>query len=346
MLNLQLSLALCLVVLGMWLEWLEQPQTRRWWQLLLLTTVLYFTHLVGFAVAGWVMTAYALVARRGLRDLALSWILFLPGAFFFLHSTMPHAEAGWAPAYLMSAKWTGLLVFATSGLSTMSDFLSSLVVVAALAIVCLGNPDWKSAYRWLGVVGSLFALYWVLPAGLGPGMNADRRLIPFIFVLGLAALKPGRYKQLVGVLAISVFVLRVGGLEYYSLSAQKETARLTRAFSAIPAGTRVLPVSTGSEPMQHFWAYGVIQRGWLSPCLFQNRGVQPLRTVTENDSLCGSILHPDGPFQWQGVRGHYDYVWVYGVPKARPTLAAIGQVVYGDGELQVFQIDQPLSAQK
>jgi len=103
MLNLQLSLALCLLVLGFWLEYLERPRIALWCLLLTLTTALYFTHLVGFAMAGWIMTAYAIFARRRIREIFFSWILFIPGALFFLHSTMPQAKSGWAYAFSPTA---------------------------------------------------------------------------------------------------------------------------------------------------------------------------------------------------------------------------------------------------
>ena len=60
MLNLQLSLALCLLVLGVWLKYLERPRAALWCLLLVMNTALYFTHLMGFGIAGWVMTAYAI----------------------------------------------------------------------------------------------------------------------------------------------------------------------------------------------------------------------------------------------------------------------------------------------
>ena len=82
MLNLQLSLALCLLVLGFWLEYLERPRIAMWFLLLTLTTALYFTHLVGFAMAGWIMTAYAIFARRRIRDIFSPGFCSSQGRFF------------------------------------------------------------------------------------------------------------------------------------------------------------------------------------------------------------------------------------------------------------------------
>jgi hypothetical protein len=339
MLNLQLSLALCLLVLGFWLEYLERPRIALWCLLLTLTTALYFTHLMGFGMAGWVMTAYAIFARRRIRDIFFSWILFIPGVLFFLHSTMPQAKSGWAYAFDWPAKGPGLLVAVTSGFSPVYDFVTMVLLVMALGVACLDNRDFSCNYRWLGVAGSLFAFYWTLPASLGPGINTDRRLIPFIFVLLLAAARVGRRKRLLAAMAILLFALRAGEVEHHFVAAQSDSARLSRAFSVIPYGMRVLPLATPSEHMQHFWAYGVIQRGWLSPCLFQNRGVQPLRTLLQSDSGCSPILNPAGPFAWKNIRHDFDYVWVYRVPDSLPSLAAIGKVVYEDADLRVIQLN-------
>jgi hypothetical protein len=339
MLNLQLSLALCLLVLGFWLEYLERPRIGLWCLLLTMTTALYFTHLMGFGMAGWVMTAYAIFARRRIRDIFFSWILFIPGAIFFLHSTMPQAKSGWTFAFNWSAKVPGLLVAATSGISPVCDFVTMALLVVALGVASLDNRDFKCSYRWLGVVGSLFAFYWILPASLGPGINTDRRLIPFIFVLVLAVVRVGRRKRVLAAIAILLFVLRAGEVEYHFVSAQRDSARLAGVFSVIPDGMRVLPVATPSDHMQHFWAYGVIQRGWLSPCLFQNRGVQPLRTLRQNDSACAPIVNSAEPLEWRNVRHDFDYVWVYRVPNSLPSPAAIGKVVYEDGDLRVWQLN-------
>jgi len=339
MLNLQLSLALCLLVLGFWLEYLERPRIALWCLLLAMTTALYFTHLMGFGVAGWVMTAYAVFARRRIRDIFFSWILFIPGAILFLHSTMSQAKSGWSYVFDWSTKGPGLLVAMTSGISPVYDFVTMALLVVALGVACLDNRDFRCNYRWLGVAGSLFVFYWTLPASLGPGINTDRRLIPFIFVLVLAAVRVVRRKRLLGTIAILLFALRAGEVQHHFVSAQRDSARLSRAFSVIPDGMRVLPVATPSEHMQHFWAYGVIQRGWLSPCLFQNRGVQPLRTLLQSDSACTPVLNPAGPFEWKNIRHDFDYVWVYRVPGSLPSLAAIGKVVYEDGDLQVCQLN-------
>src|SRR6185436_12285865 len=61
--NWQLSMALVLLVAGLWIRYLARATLARWLALLLIVTVLYFTHLQGFGLAGLVVTAYALRSK-------------------------------------------------------------------------------------------------------------------------------------------------------------------------------------------------------------------------------------------------------------------------------------------
>ncbi len=51
-LNFDLSIAVGFLALGLWLRWLAKPGTARWIAALVAFTALYFTHLLGFGIAG------------------------------------------------------------------------------------------------------------------------------------------------------------------------------------------------------------------------------------------------------------------------------------------------------
>src|SRR4030081_3912698 len=57
-LNFDLSLAVGFLALGFWLRWLAKQSIARWVAALAVFTVLYFTHLLGFGIAGLVVVAY------------------------------------------------------------------------------------------------------------------------------------------------------------------------------------------------------------------------------------------------------------------------------------------------
>ena len=63
-LNFDLSLAVGLLALGLWLRWLAKPGVVPWIASLAAFTVLYFTHLLGFGIAGLVVVAYLAFDKR------------------------------------------------------------------------------------------------------------------------------------------------------------------------------------------------------------------------------------------------------------------------------------------
>jgi len=340
-LNLQLSLALCFFLLGLWLRHLDRPRAGTWCLLLVVTTALYFTHLVGFAVAAVVMSIYGWAARRPLKQLASTWALFIPGAIFYLHSLAGRGAHGAFQFRAFSDK-IGSLVAVMVGCSTAVDVLTLLVLLGALAWAAIDNPDFHWNRPWRRATLILFLFYWLLPAAYGPATNVDKRLLPFVFVLSLAGAKVGRRGRKLALVAVLLFVVRAGALERHFVSVQPHLEKLASAVSTIPPGARVLPLVdwAGGAPLpeRHFWAYGVIAHGWLSPCLFHDPGVHPFALRPDTYDPCTQALTSESRLDWQRVQHDYDYVWAYRVPQFSPALSSIGKIVYEGEGLQVFQL--------
>ena len=187
LLNLQLGLALCFVVLGLWLRWLDRPRLTLWCLLLVATTALYFTHLVGFGVACFVATAYSILAHRRIREILLTWILFLAGILFYLHLVV-HVRIGWTwGSHDFARKATGLLVVML-GYSPALDFLTLVAMVGCIILGRSGNPEFRWNHRWLGVAGCLFVLYWIFPGAYGARQAACA--LPFHTDLGCGEVRP------------------------------------------------------------------------------------------------------------------------------------------------------------
>lgn len=341
-LNLQLGMALCLAMLGVWLRHLEKPSLIGYYGLPMLTTLLYFTHLMSFGLAGLVMTLYALCARLGWRQTLFSWALFLPGAIFYLHATSGLHASRVVQFRSIAGKATGLLV-AVLSYSPSIDFITLLLAVSAAVWARAGKakPNWNRRWTWITV--SLFALYCVFPASYGAGMDADRRLLPFIVIFGLAALRvaPQRARALAATAAL-LFLLRSGALEIQSVRAQSHLARLADSFRVIPQDARVLPLIDWAEggPLveRHFWAYGVIDRGWFSPVLFHDPGVQPFAIKANLYNPYGVSFAEVKSVDWDAVRRDYDYVWSFRSPQFSGPLAAIGTRIYKGHDLEVFRV--------
>jgi len=340
MVNLQLSLALWLVVIGVWLQYVARPRWSLWCLLLILTTALYFTHLLGFGMACLVMTAYALFARRPFRQLWRSWVLFLPGMYLFLHSRPPVGSLALGFQGLIG-KAEGLLLL-MAAYSPVLDFGTLLAIVMTFAIAVTVTRDFKWNYRWLGVLGCIFALYWVFPSSYRAAMKADIRLLPFAFLLGLASVNLGRRARTIGLIAVVLFLLRAGEVERRFKSVQPHLEQLSESFSAIPEGARVLPVIDWWQARDavegEFWAYGVIRRGWFSPCLFHDPGVHPFRIKLQAYTPCSPNWIPVESWDWGRIRNEFDYAWVYGAPQALAPLSDIGRITVQQRDLRVFQL--------
>ena len=141
-LNLQLSMALCFFLLGLWLWHLERRRISTWMLLLLVTTVLYFTHIVGFAIAAVVMTAYAWGAKLRWSVLLSSWALFIPGSIFYLRAVVGHAPHGGIEFGRLSAK-IGNLISVMISWSPILDLLTIVALFAVLAWAQIDNPEFQ-----------------------------------------------------------------------------------------------------------------------------------------------------------------------------------------------------------
>ena len=81
-LNFDLSLAVGFVALGLWLRWMAKPSGGRWVAALAAFIALYFTHLLGFGIAGLIVVAYLALSRLPIRDWLWSAALAVPGVGF------------------------------------------------------------------------------------------------------------------------------------------------------------------------------------------------------------------------------------------------------------------------
>jgi hypothetical protein len=343
LLNLQLSFALCFVVLGMWLRYIRCPSPSRWWLLCVLVTALYFTHIGGFSVAAIGITSYSVLGRRPLREILRSWLLFLPGVATYSYWRI-YSAGSWPIEFGTLDKKLGHLVAIMLGYSVSLDFFTILVILGSILVACIDNQELRWNYHWLGVLVCLLVLYFLVPAGYGPGNMAARRLLPFIFVVALAGAKIGRRARYLAPIALLLFVLRTGNIEMNFRLIQPHLEELAQSFSVIPRDARVFPVihHTGKagRPEDYFWAYGVIARGWFSPYLFHDKGVQPLRLRLETYTLGPRVafVSLDPSVKWSRVQADYDYIWAYGAAGYSGQMAKVGSLVFDSNGLEVFKM--------
>ena len=224
----------------------------------------------------------------------------------------------------------------------MVDVVTLAVMLGVLAWVQIDNPEFQWNRPWRRATWILFLLYWLLPAAQGPATNIDKRLLPFIFLLSLSGARVGRRGRKLAMVALGLFVLRAGALERHFVALSPQLEELHRSFTTVSKCARVLPLvdwANGAPlPERHFWAYGVIERGWLTPCLFHDPGVHSLVLKAPTYDPCGIALTPASKLDWGRVQSDFDYVWAYHVPQFSGPLSAVGTQVLDEGDLKVFKL--------
>jgi hypothetical protein len=343
-LNFDLSLAVGLFSLGLWLGWLAKQGTGRWIAALVAFTALYFTHLLGFGIAGLIVVAYLLLPRRPVRDWLWSGALALPGVAFYFHSS----RVGLSANKIVFRGWddkVDSLGMILHGCWPWLDWISLGALAAWFLAAWWRNPEFRWDRKWIAIAAFLFALFWVIPWMWGQeSSDLDIRVLPFLFVAILAMARVGRRAKILAAIPLLLFAARTLSVARHFQEAQPALAGLARSFDAVPRGALVLPIVEGDEdpierPFTHFWAYGVIRRGWFSPYLMDAPGETPMRIIRDSYTPDGfwNLVY-DEPPDWQQVQNDYEYVWAYDVPRFSAPLAMIGDNIYSSGALEVYRV--------
>jgi hypothetical protein len=348
-LNFELSLAVGLLALGLWLRWLRDPGIWRWLAALAAFMALYFTHLLGFGIAGLILIAYLGVSRRPPRDWLWSGALAVPGLAFYLHSSRVGLSAGKIVFHGWGDKLDALGMI-LHGYWPWLDWISLGALAAWFLAARWRNPEFHWDRKWLVIAAFLFGLFWVIPWMWGEGSDLDIRVLPFLFVVILAMARVGKRAKYLAAIPLLLFAIRTISIAQHFKETQPELAGLARSFDSVPQGALVLPIVEGDEdpierPFTHFSAYGVIRRGWFSPYLMDAPGETPMRIVYSSYTPDGfwNLVY-DQPPDWQQVQNDYEYVWAYDVPRFSAPLAGIGDKIYSSGALEVYRIRKSRAA--
>ena len=342
-LNFDLCISVGLVALGLWLRWLANPSRGRWIAALAAFTALYFAHLLGFGIAGLIVVAYLALSRRPFLYWWWSGALDLPGMAFYLHSS----RVGLGANKIIFHGWydkIDSLGMTMHGYWAWLDWVSLIALGAWFLAAWWRNSEFHWDAKWIAIAAFLFALFWVIPWMWGEGSDLDIRVLPFLFVAILATASVGRRAKLLAAIPLLLFFARTVSVTLHFREAQPALEGLARSFDAVPRDALVLPIVEGDEdpidrPFTHFWAYGVIRRGWFSPYLMDAPGETPMRIVHESYTPDGfwNLVYDDAP-DWKQVQSDYDYVWAYDVSKFSASLAGIGDCIYTSGSLNVYRI--------
>jgi hypothetical protein len=267
----------------------------------------------------------------------------LPGLGFYLHSSRVGLTAGKIVFHGWDDK-LGSLGMILHGYWPWLDWVSLAALAGWFLAAWWSNPEFRWDRKWIVIAAFLFVLFWAIPWMWGEGSDLDIRVLPFLFVAILATAHVGRRAQTLVAIPLLLFAARTVNVTRHFKDAQPALAGLARSFDAVPRGALVLPIVEGDEdpivrPFTHFWAYGVIRRGWFSPYLMDAPGETPMRIIHDSYTPDGfwNLVYDEAP-DWQRVQNDYEYVWAYDVPRFSAALAGVGERIYSSGALEVYRI--------
>lgn len=351
--NLQLGIAFCFLLLGLWLRLPDRFTFARYFLVMAAATLLYFTHLMAFAAAALITTLLALRTRRSRFLLCATWTMFLPGVLLLAWSRAGSGGPEVVFRSLVSKPLVPLIAIETY--SQTLDYITFGVVVIAIVAARWRNPEFRWNAPWLEVCLLLYLLYWIAPFRLGRATYVDLRLVPFWWIAGLAAARIGRRASMLAPAALLLFAMRSADVVRNFADRQPELDSFAQAVEVTTEGARVLPlVEWKGERKQvdlyysHAWARGVIEKRWFSPYLFHDPGVHPLRIV--HPAYAPALreylptIYREAP-DWKRVQQDYDFVWAYHVPAFHSELLRIGVLVFEEGELRVYRVARPPAAE-
>src|SRR5208283_626000 len=238
----ELSVALCLVVVTLWVRFCDAPTVARAFFLTLIMSLLFLTHLTGFGVAGIVMGVYCLATRKPFMRLVSLALISVPGLAMFLLSR-GHGGSQATLHYQGMTAWEKLRNLAF----TLRFFTTPEAAGAILCLVAIAFIFWKSNAvfwnrPWLFVGAALLGAYLIAPEEYGLGGYLDVRIIPCLYLFLLAALQINRHRKWMIVAATVFVLLGILRIETLFISKQKELRNLSVALDVIPRDAKVLPV--------------------------------------------------------------------------------------------------------
>jgi hypothetical protein len=342
-----LSVGVGVFTVGLWVAYCDTPSAWRGFAVAAGIVLVYLSHLAGFGVTGIAMGAHCLVSARPIRNLLRLAALSMPGLALFVYN-LRHNAAGGALLYGgRTLVWNKLrnLAFPLRLDSKPVDLAFVLMLMALLYLAYRERKQIAWQRPWVVVCAALLVVYLVAPGVYGLGGYLDVRVMPFLYLLVLAAPQIRNIPKPLILGLVLMAVLRIAVVEWIFLEHQRELTALSAAFEAIPRNAGVNPL----VPLKpegtligrgdvHFLAYGVIQRGFLVPTIAYLPGLQPLRVVGAGycpNAFC-EIVDPPAT-DWIKVAQNYDYLWVQNFPGAVPYVEKIGEPVFTNEFVTVYQ---------
>ena len=340
------SLSLMLITLGFWLRFLKEPSAGRGLVTCAALIATYFTHIMGFVFCGLIVALYT-VTRPRIREWIYTGALFVPClTLYFLSSRVAEKQSTGAGFRTLSDKLDVAWMIMHSN-SHLLDEITLLAIPAFFILAWLFNKEFHWQWRWVVVAAGLAITFALLPVDYGDGYDIDIRALPVLFIVLFVTARMGRRAWKLAPLAILLFAARTYDLTKVFRAEEPALTGYAQSFEMTPRNARVLPIIAQRDDDEdaidqyydHFWAYGVINRGWVSPYLFQVPGLLPLHLKKEAYAPDGFWdLSYNEKLELDQIQNQYDYVYAFNVPDYEADLRSIGDEIYTSGKLKLFRI--------
>lgn len=363
--NFALSVALAFLAFGLWLNLGRRGLTRlRGWLFVPISFAVFFCHTYGWGLLGLMCFSAEVIRQldRGRSLLraggeAILGVAVMALPLFVVVATSSggdgKATSEW---FAWGAKWIGLL-------GTLRDrwgpFDVAAIEFAGLIFLFAVVSPKLHLSRTLGLLTLvLLASFVLLPRYIVDSAYADTRLLPYLFAAGLMAIRlrdppDMRLAQLLAVLGLAFFAVRLGGTTAsFAIAANDQRAKLA-AIELMPRGARV--ASFFGLPTAEPWALhrnshlgglviarreGFSNDQWITGAFnllelkYRDAGTfganpsQVVRPNGEGDAIYRTIDQALA----EVPRERFDYIWLIDVPPFdRRRLASLRPVWRGPG---------------
>lgn len=345
------SLGFGMCLLALWIRFRDDPAWVRLGLLPMLATLLFFCHLVGFAIYGLMAAAYEvgqwLQRRRdGVRTgewgfrpgslsgsaLALAIQCALPLALFMLFG--PASESRGAIGQTTHGGMVRKLELLADAMAyLMPPYIWSLerivVIVLPLALLGLLLGRWLAFTRQMLLpVATLVALYFAMPMQWLGGWGGDHRLLTALGLLAVACLHPQRPLRW-WPMAVAAVVLLVGArtaaVTREWAAADREAQAFVKSFDVIPKGSRIYYAfghdggrESWTRPKYFLTCLAAASRESYVPYFFTSENIPgiPLRYQSAYSPLqqlsLGPILTQRASPAWDALLPEFDYFVLVG----------------------------------
>lgn len=365
------SIPLFFFALAYWWKIKENGSTLQFAILSSLFVLVYFSHIVAFAVLLWAIPLFLLLHLRRQKGMLRTWISLTPAlllllgylCYLFFSLEQSPAPKAWGYASLFG---TVANVFRYSFLSFRKvEVLFYLVPLLLFGIFlirtvfkCKLLADFKNLFRprklsqdttFLIVCFSLLIFYFVLPmyfGGIWWGVNI--RLVPFIFLLALPAINISVSSRFLKT-ALSAFivfllvVLPIYNWKQYD-DLQKDFRDLLSGIGYFKPNQTLLPLmiepagfSYNTFPCWHAWAYYHIAKGGAGPYLFSDQQQNVFYTTQLRHPPPPTFFKPDD-FDMKSYFRTYEYVLIWGHhPSLEKEVESYYSLIHHQAKLRLYE---------